>query len=113
MVYAMTSSVLTGVTGSSLVITSSHARGHFSVALYLISTLKHDPGCRTAGNGLLTSFQCLLGRLKATLVTWSWQSPALQMAIVRSPRQHCFTPPMHVEPVTTRRPGGALPETDT
>src|SRR5215203_5564912 len=109
----MTSSVFTGVTGSSLVMTSSHARGHFSVALYRMSTLRHDPGCRTAGNGWLINFHGLLGRLKATLVTWSWQSPTLQMAMVRSPRQHSFTPPMHVEPVTTRRPGGALPETDT
>ncbi len=59
------------------------------------------------------SFQCLLWRLKATLVTWRSQSPTLQIAIVRSPRQHSLTPPMHVEPVTTSRPGGALPETDT
>ena len=68
---------------------------------------------QVAGNGLLISFQCLLGRLKATLVTWSWQSPTLQIAMVRSPRQHSFTPPMQVEPVTARLPGGALPETGT
>ena len=81
-----------------------HALGHFSVALYRISTLKHDPGRSVAGNGLLMSFQWLLLRLKATLVTCRSQSPTLQIAIVRSPRQHSLTPPMHVDPVTTSRP---------
>src|SRR5262245_4188903 len=33
--------------------------------------------------------------------------------MVRSPRQHSFTPPMHVEPVTTSRPDGASPDTTT
>src|SRR6185436_10430251 len=78
-----------------------------------MSTLRHEPGCNVAGNGLLMSFQCLLLRLKATLVTCSLQSPTLQIAIVRSPRQHSFTPPMQVDPVTTSRPGGATPETET
>src|SRR5678816_133977 len=58
------------------------------------------------------SFQCLLLRLNATLLTCSLQSPTLQIAIVRSPRQHSFTPPMHVEPVTASRPEGASPETE-
>ena len=112
-VYAITSRVFTGVTGSSLVMTSSHALGHFSVALYRISTVRHDPGCSVAGNGLFTSFQCLLFRLNATLVTCSLQSPTLQIAIVRSPRQHAFTPPMQVEPVTASFPAGAFPKKAT
>src|SRR5262249_45218356 len=98
-VYAMTSSSLTGVTGSSLSMTSSHGLGHFSTALYRTSTFKHDPGCSVAGNGLFTSFHCLLLHFKATRVTCNWHSPMLQIAIVRSPRQPSLTPPMHSEPV--------------
>ena len=56
-VYAITSRVFTGVIGSSLVMTSSQDLGHFSVALYRIRTLRHEPGCSVAGNGLLISFQ--------------------------------------------------------
>lgn len=109
----MTSRTFTGVEGSSLVITNSQHLGHFSVALYRIKTLRHEPGCSVAGNGLLTNFQCLLFRLNATLVTCSLQSPTLQIAMVRSPAQHAFTPPMHVEPVTASFPEGTLPETAT
>src|SRR5947209_19007719 len=93
--------------------TNSQALGHFSVALYRINTLKHEPGCSVAGNGLLINFQCLLLRLKATLVTCSLQSPTLQIEIVRSPTQPSFTPPMHVEPVTASFPEGTFPETAT
>src|SRR5262245_27334162 len=107
----MTSRIFTGVFGSSLVMTSSQALGHLSVALYRIKTLRHEPGCSVAGNGLLINFQCLLLRLNATLNTCSLQSPTLQIAIVRSPRQPSFTPPMHVEPVTTSFPEGTFPET--
>src|SRR4029077_16329417 len=74
--------------------TNSQHLGHFSVALYRIKTLRHEPGCSVAGNGLLINFQCLLLRLNATLVTRSWQSPTLHIEMVRSPRQHAFTPPM-------------------
>src|SRR5438874_2682043 len=59
------------------------------------------------------SFQCLLFRLNATLVTCRLQSPTLQMAIVRSPRQHSLTPPMHVDPVMVSRPDGTSPENTT
>src|ERR1700677_5287061 len=78
-----------------------------------MTTLRHDPGCRVAGKGLLTSFQCGLSCLKATLDTCSWHSPTLQIAIVRSLRQQAFTPPKNAEPVTASCPAGALPETAT
>src|SRR5258708_35518367 len=93
--------------------TNSQHLGHFSVALYRIKTLRHEPGGSVAGNGLLINFQCLLLRLNATLVTRSWQSPTLHIEMVRSPRQHAFTPPMHVEPVTASFPEGTFPETAT
>ena len=109
----MTSRIFTGVIGSSLVITNSQHLGHFSVALYRIKTLRHEPGRSVAGNGLLINFQCLLLRLNATLVTCRSQSPTLQIEMVRSPRQHDFTPPMHVEPVTASFPEGTYPETVT
>src|ERR1035441_3566475 len=109
----MTSRIFTGVIGSSLVMTNSQHLGHFSVALYRIRTLRHEPGCSVAGNGLLINFQCLLLRLNATLVTYSLQSPTLQIEMVRSPAQHAFTPPMQVEPVTASFPEGTFPETAT
>src|SRR5262249_49993077 len=92
---------------------SSQALGHFSVALYRIRTLRQEPGCRVAGKGLLISFQCLLGRLKATLVTCRSQSPTLHIEMVRSPRQQAFTPPMQVDPVTASFPEGTAPDTAT
>src|SRR5271167_1740642 len=93
--------------------TSSHAIGHFSVALYRITRQRQAPGGSVAGNGLLMSFQCGFFRLNATLVTSSAHSPILQIEIVRSARQHAFTPPKHSEPVTTSRPAGASPLTFT
>src|SRR5579864_4666951 len=76
-----------------------------------MTTARHEPGCSVAGNGLLISLQWRLLRLKITLETCSRQSPALQIEIVRSSRQQARTPPKKVEPVTTNRPAGALPET--
>src|SRR5580700_217696 len=102
---------LTGVTGSSLEMTSSQARGHFSVALYRTTTPKHEPGRSVCGNGLLTSFQCLCFRLSTTPVTCKLHSPMLQIESVRSAAQQAFTPPKQREPVTTSLPGGASPET--
>src|ERR1700677_1211373 len=76
-------------------------------------TPRHAPGCSVAGNGLLTSLQCRLFRLNATLETCSLQSPTLQMAMVRSTRQQAGTAPKMVEPVTASLPAGAVPETWT
>src|SRR6516165_5973573 len=78
-----------------------------------MTTPRHEPGCSVAGNGLLTSFQCLLFRLNATLETWSLQSPTLQIAMVRSTRQQAGTAPKIVEPVTASFPAGAAPDTFT
>ena len=76
-----------------------------------MTTDRHEPGCRAAGNGLLINFQWRLLRLNATLETRSLQSPTLQMDIVRSSQQQALTPPKHVEPVTAIVPEGALPVT--
>src|SRR5580693_5659745 len=105
--------VLTGVMGSSLVMTSSLATGHFSSALYRTTTPRDDPGCSVAGNGLLINFQKQLLRFKPTLFTCRAQSPTLQMVTVRSARQQAFTPPKHSDPVTASLPDGASPETRT
>src|ERR1700757_1108 len=78
-----------------------------------MTTPRHAPGRNVAGNGLLTSRQCLLSRLNATLATRSWQSPTLQMEMVRSTRQHAGTGPKMAEPVTASFPAGAVPETGT
>ena len=64
-VYAMTSSIFTGVTGSSLAITSSHARGHLSVALYRMSTLRHEPGCSVGGERIVDQLPVLALALEA------------------------------------------------
>src|SRR5712691_8398597 len=72
---------------------------------------RHEPGCSVAGNGLLTSFQCGFFRLNLTLETCRGHSPTLQMASVRSARQHAFTPPKQSEPVTASLPDGASPVT--
>ena len=44
MVYASTSRILTGIEGSSLSMISSQQRGHLSVALYRMTTLRQEPG---------------------------------------------------------------------
>jgi len=49
--------ILTGMFGSSLLISSSHDRGHFSAAMYRTTRFMHEPGWSVAGNGLLMSFQ--------------------------------------------------------
>lgn len=84
MVAARSSMTFSGSNGSSLLMISSQARGYRSVALYRITTARHDPGCSAAGNGLLISFQCLLLRRNSTLLTFSLQSPTLQIESVRS-----------------------------
>jgi hypothetical protein len=91
--------------------TSSQDREHFSVALYRMVRLRQEPGCKVAGNGLLRSFQWELLRLNATLLTWSLQSPTLQIEMVRSAQQHADTPPNEVDPVTASLPVGVSPET--
>src|ERR1700733_14192212 len=78
-----------------------------------MTTARHEPGCSIAGKGLLTSFQCLLLRLNATLDTCSLQSPTLQIEIVRSTRQQAGTAPKIAEPVTASFPAGAVPDTCT
>src|SRR5208283_1260673 len=99
-----------GVIGSSLSMTSSQHRGHFSVALYRMTTHRHEPGYNVAGKGLLINFQWWFLRLNATLVTCRAHWPTLQMDIVRSAQQQAVTPPKFVEPVTASLPGGALPD---
>jgi len=83
------------------------------VALYRITTARHDPGCSTAGNGLLISFQCLFLRRNATLVTLSLQSPTLQIESVRSSVQQALTAPKKFDPVTASLPAGAFADTLT
>src|SRR5579862_1496508 len=90
--------------------TSSQARGHFSVALYRTTRPRHAPGGKVAGNGLFTSFQWLCLRLSETPVTCRAHSPMLQMERVRSALQQALMPPKHSEPATTSLPGGASPE---
>src|SRR5450759_1571537 len=75
--------------------------------------LRHDPACSVAGNGLLRIVQCEFFRLNPTELTWSLQSPTLQIAIVRSAQQCAFTPPNEVVPVTASLPDGTVPETPT
>src|ERR1700678_416295 len=78
-----------------------------------MTTPRHEPGCSVAGNGLLTSLQCRLLRLNATLDTCSLQSPTLQIEMVRSTRQQAGTAPKMVEPDTASFPAGATPDTCT
>src|SRR5438132_237685 len=48
--------------------------------------LRHEPGCRVAGNGLWRSFQWELLRLKATLFTWSLHCSSLNEPGHTSPK---------------------------
>src|SRR5580658_1689129 len=76
-----------------------------------MTTLRQDPGWTAAGKGLWISSQCRLGCRNRTLDTCSWQSPTLQIEMVRSALQHAWTPPKNVEPVTASLPDGASPVT--
>ena len=110
-VQAITSTSLLGVCGSSLSITSSQGAGSLWVALYRITTSRHEPGCSVAGNGLWMSLQCRLLCSNATFVTCRSQSPTLQTVMVRKARRQHFTPPKYADPVIAIFPEGAFPDT--
>src|ERR1035437_1084971 len=67
------------------------------------------PGCSGAGNGFRIRRKCRCRRLNATRLTWSVQSPTLQIETRCCSRRQHFTPPNIAEPDTASLPGGARP----
>src|SRR5262249_13524446 len=105
--------VMTGVSGSSLVMTRVHDLGPADVGVKRITTSLQESWLTVAGKGLFTSTKSEQGGLKATLVTLRLHAPTLHTEMVFSARGPTQTSPKSVDPVTRMSPGGALPETAT
>src|SRR5436190_13081526 len=111
---AVTIRVITGVSGSSVMISSLHCLRPHEVGVKRITKSTQESWLTIAGNGLLTSLKSGQAGKNKTLLTSKLHLPTLQMEMVFSavgPPAH--TSPKSVEPVTRTSPAGVWPLTET
>ena len=96
-VFPVTTSVMVGLFGSSLVITKLQDFDPSEAGVKRITKFKHESWLTVAGNGLLTREKSVQPR--TALATWRLHAPILHTEIVFSAKAPEQTSPKSVDPV--------------